>query len=140
MLAEEEKLLDLLAFGGSGRDAAIKIVERRAGRKIFSTFDAEEVVDEMSEKVEEQIRFSAYELAIINHDFASEFWISAMESYNRSDIDGTINKLKEENVDQSAEEIISKIEKVKNRPSKVCLLYTSPSPRDATLSRMPSSA
>ena len=26
------------------------------------------------------------------------------------------------------------------RPLKVCLLYTSPSPRDATLSRMPSSA
>ena len=29
---------------------------------------------------------------------------------------------------------------VKNKLSKVCLLYTSPSPRDATLSRMPSSA
>ena len=29
---------------------------------------------------------------------------------------------------------------VKNGPSPVCLLYTSPSPRDATLSRMPSSA
>ena len=28
----------------------------------------------------------------------------------------------------------------KSRPSKPCLLYTSPSPRDATLSRMPSSA
>ena len=29
---------------------------------------------------------------------------------------------------------------VKNEKGKVCLLYTSPSPRDATLSRMPSSA
>ena len=28
----------------------------------------------------------------------------------------------------------------KGRPGKACLLYTSPSPRDATLSRMPSSA
>ena len=27
-----------------------------------------------------------------------------------------------------------------NAPCKICLLYTSPSPRDATLSRMPSSA
>ena len=27
-----------------------------------------------------------------------------------------------------------------NTPSMICLLYTSPSPRDATLSRMPSSA
>ena len=28
----------------------------------------------------------------------------------------------------------------KEDPDKICLLYTSPSPRDATLSRMPSSA
>ena len=27
-----------------------------------------------------------------------------------------------------------------SRPAHICLLYTSPSPRDATLSRMPSSA
>ena len=29
---------------------------------------------------------------------------------------------------------------VKSRDARICLLYTSPSPRDATLSRMPSSA
>ena len=29
---------------------------------------------------------------------------------------------------------------IKNTNKKTCLLYTSPSPRDATLSRMPSSA
>ena len=29
---------------------------------------------------------------------------------------------------------------INSDPSKLCLLYTSPSPRDATLSRMPSSA
>ena len=32
------------------------------------------------------------------------------------------------------------VENVKNVNSSICLLYTSPSPRDATLSRMPSSA
>ena len=31
-------------------------------------------------------------------------------------------------------------QQMKNTMSKLCLLYTSPSPRDATLSRMPSSA
>ena len=31
-------------------------------------------------------------------------------------------------------------EKAKDKASQTCLLYTSPSPRDATLSRMPSSA
>ena len=34
----------------------------------------------------------------------------------------------------------STYENVSDAPFKVCLLYTSPSPRDATLSRMPSSA
>ena len=34
----------------------------------------------------------------------------------------------------------SMVEKLKNTHEKPCLLYTSPSPRDATLSRMPSSA
>ena len=32
------------------------------------------------------------------------------------------------------------LEQIKNRLQYICLLYTSPSPRDATLSRMPSSA
>ena len=32
------------------------------------------------------------------------------------------------------------IDKVVGESNEVCLLYTSPSPRDATLSRMPSSA
>ena len=35
---------------------------------------------------------------------------------------------------------IQKTGKLDNRQVKPCLLYTSPSPRDATLSRMPSSA
>ena len=34
----------------------------------------------------------------------------------------------------------SKMDDAKMDHSKICLLYTSPSPRDATLSRMPSSA
>ena len=33
-----------------------------------------------------------------------------------------------------------KIKKISSSISQICLLYTSPSPRDATLSRMPSSA
>ena len=37
-------------------------------------------------------------------------------------------------------ERINRLEAAKNQQKKVCLLYTSPSPRDATLSRMPSSA
>ena len=36
--------------------------------------------------------------------------------------------------------IVTKTEAVEDEVCKACLLYTSPSPRDATLSRMPSSA
>ena len=36
--------------------------------------------------------------------------------------------------------VIAKLARDLITPYKICLLYTSPSPRDATLSRMPSSA
>ena len=37
-------------------------------------------------------------------------------------------------------EVYKRVVKFASALSKICLLYTSPSPRDATLSRMPSSA
>jgi len=37
-------------------------------------------------------------------------------------------------------ELIVEFKKIGSSLDKICLLYTSPSPRDATLSRMPSSA
>ena len=44
-------------------------------------------------------------------------------------------------VDESELEAVQKATtKVESTSSKVCLLYTSPSPRDRTRSRMPSSA
>ena len=50
----------------------------------------------------------------------------------------SLSLLEELRVEQDKEEklILQKIKQEK----KICLLYTSPSPRDATLSRMPSSA
>ena len=41
---------------------------------------------------------------------------------------------------QFYQEIVDKYEHINDDPHDGCLLYTSPSPRDATLSRMPSSA
>ena len=38
------------------------------------------------------------------------------------------------------DKLIKNIEDMKNKISRDCLLYTSPSPRDGLLSRMPSSA
>ena len=46
----------------------------------------------------------------------------------------------EEIEDQVKEREIDEIDALEDPPPDICLLYTSPSPRDATLSRMPSSA
>ena len=40
--------------------------------------------------------------------------------------------------DIGSQDVVDRLEEI--APLKICLLYTSPSPRDATLSRMPSSA
>ena len=57
-----------------------------------------------------------------------------------------INKMKRENVDEIPVDDLSSNDELKRSAFVtsvdflLCLLYTSPSPRDATLSRMPSSA
>ena len=61
-------------------------------------------------------------------------------------IEAIIKSYTKESGVRSLEKKISKISRwvaksiVKNEDYNSCLLYTSPSPRDATLSRMPSSA
>ena len=51
----------------------------------------------------------------------------------------TVNRISREG-DEIGEEIICTKEELVNCSGLACLLYTSPSPRDSTLSRMPSSA
>ena len=59
-------------------------------------------------------------------------WLSAELAYTRNDDYETRNGSKNEKFDAELWEIAGLVS--------YCLLYTSPSPRDATLSRMPSSA
>ena len=61
-------------------------------------------------------------ISVIVTVFNKEEFIEEIESRGKENIEEKNNKIKE--LDQSVS----------------CLLYTSPSPRDATLSRMPSSA
>ena len=63
--------------------------------------------------------------------------VSACAGYKVTMID-----IKEEYVEKGMSTIKKSLNKLvsKGRMSEDCLLYTSPSPRDATLSRMPSSA
>ena len=46
----------------------------------------------------------------------------------------------QENVEEVVVTANKKVQTAQEIPMNICLLYTSPSPRDATLSRMPSSA
>ena len=52
---------------------------------------------------------------------------------------GLLNPLKKQSKPIDLTKIVKKLNQ-KLSPPYICLLYTSPSPRDATLSRMPSSA
>ena len=57
------------------------------------------------------------------------------EDYEREDLEREIARVRRESA-----VLTDEIEALRNRLDESCLLYTSPSPRDATLSRMPSSA
>ena len=59
--------------------------------------------------------------------------------------ESTVNEFDENTVEDNAESDessvpLSQFEKIKDDYLRLCLLYTSPSPRDRTRSRMPSSA
>ena len=64
----------------------------------------------------------------------------AEETYNPDTERSRIQKMRENQAGLNTPEKISKLEKEPAYLRRGCLLYTSPSPRDATLSRMPSSA
>ena len=61
--------------------------------------------------------------------------------YHRSEPSTVIKEIKSKGVYcQSYSSDLSNLDEAEQFIAKICLLYTSPSPRDATLSRMPSSA
>ena len=60
--------------------------------------------------------------------------IDVVNEFNKAYISGDLDKLRELVTDDV------KVWRLRNRESNGCLLYTSPSPRDLSTSRMPSSA
>ena len=72
---------------------------------------------------------------------AQEQFKSALEEFaSVVQLQNTDLKTAYERLDAEYEDSKDAADEVSSRINKVCLLYTSPSPRDATLSRMPSSA
>ncbi len=112
LTTEKERLLDLLAFGGKATNAAIKTINSRAGMKVYTAYDAEELLLQMHDDVEKNISLSAYELAIVNPDFASDDFLVAKSHYIQGDILETVAILQDEiDEDKSIGSILSLIER-----------------------------
>ena len=79
-----------------------------------------------------------------NHalNFSKAFTVKDYSFFTEENFNDTIFFYPEKGLDRLEFDIQSAIELIKSmhEPYDSCLLYTSPSPRDATLSRMPSSA
>ena len=76
---------------------------------------------------------SKYESELVAK-FMNQLMVDGKKSIAESIVYGAFEQLEKDNKDEDLVDVFRKI------LDKVCLLYTSPSPRDATLSRMPSSA
>jgi len=112
---EKERLLDLLVFGGKATDAAIKTINSRTGIKVYTAYEAEELLLQMYEDVKKNIRYSAYELAVVNPDFASDDFLVAISHYLQGDILEAVAILQDEiDEDESIEDILSIIREGKN--------------------------
>lgn len=112
LTTERERLLDLLAFGGKATDAAIRTINSRTGMKVYTAYDAEELLLQMHDDVEKNISLSAYELAIVNPDFASDDFLVAKSHYIQGDILEAVAILQDEiDEDKSIGDILSLIER-----------------------------
>ena len=83
--------------------------------------------------------------AFINNNIRKEILKNHLSFWLNWDDKTLLNRIKNSKkrplaINATDTELIDLIKKRSNIYSKACLLYTSPSPRDATLSRMPSSA
>ena len=81
----------------------------------------------------------SYSDSIQNHYFVSDLYSNILDKLKSIDVD--LNDVKRTDLSSVDEFHVRGLEVSKELAQDItCLLYTSPSPRDATLSRMPSSA
>lgn len=116
---EKERLIELLNFGGAARNTAFRIIEKRTGMKMDNASEAEKFILGCASALEEQLRLCAYELAIINPDFASETFLSALNHYQRNNLEGAIAAIASEDLEGDIEQMKIKVDKIKSHPSKV---------------------
>ena len=124
----EAKLLKGLEKGSSGVISAVTNSTHFLARKVFDDFENKIPQTKNDQLIGVRETFDGYNLISALHSFHS------IKDENYKNILPPLTLLSE----QKLKELIEKLNKLLK--IKYCLLYTSPSPRDNTLSRMPSSA
>ena len=80
----------------------------------------------------------------VTHDYAAridyDLWLDCQRVKELDGATTSINSLVNEGLKMVRDRKMQEIAAQRKQRNTFCLLYTSPSPRDATLSRMPSSA
>ena len=72
---------------------------------------------------------------IIDKNVKNGVVVVSTEGYFNKDLGEALKEITDQEIKEGHKNFLINLDQ-----SKICLLYTSPSPRDATLSRMPSSA
>ena len=109
IMKEQTKLLELLS---NNKFAAIPILENKFGRKINGIYEADELLSQLSRQIEDELRYTAYELVIVNPDDASDLYLNAMAHYRQGDFEMAIKTLQKERVEKLVDEIILDVEKL----------------------------
>jgi len=115
-LEEQKKLLEFL---NENNHRAISVFEHKFGRTINSVSEVDELITTLSKKIEAEIRYYAYELAIVNPDDASDLYLSAMSHYRQCDLDLAVMDLQLESVEDLVEDISKKVEKLKGKKAQI---------------------
>ncbi|MEM6966111.1 MAG: SH3 domain-containing protein [Bacteroidota bacterium] len=116
---KEAFFLDRLAFDNQESIAAIDDLEKRLGRKIYNTIEAEEIVLAISQQIQQQIPNFVEVLARINLDFAGETYRNAFEKYQSGKIEAAIATMENEDLESRLENILSLLKKYEANPEEL---------------------
>jgi len=107
LMKEQKQLLSLIQTDGN---AALPIFEDKFGRRIRNLYEADQILADYTQKLEENMRYCSYELVIVNPDEASDFYLSAMRHYRQGDFEMAIKTLQKEKVEKSVSRLAAAVD------------------------------
>ena len=116
LLEEQKRLLEFL---NENDHRAISVFEHKFGRIINSVSEVNELISSLSKKIEAEIRYYSYELAVVNPDDATDFYLNALSYYRQGNFDFAVKELQEENLEDQVEEISKKVKKLKGKKAQI---------------------